>query len=1382
MNEFGSPAYAREELVAEIASAFFMAAHGLTPESRPDHADYVANWLQVLKSDPDALKKAFSEAQQAADYAVNLSPTMSKMVGKKVAEDGVSAVRAGEEVAYDTKEAASIAESAALRTEKMISDASARSSKLSSGIRKSSGAPLRRTIIPESKVKPYKYSGPFQPTEEQKTIIDAAMTGEDMVVRALAGTGKTSTLSLIAERMKEQQPDVKIVYLAFNKDIVTESVKKLPDNVEPVTADALAYRSLPKSIALKIDLKTQKSLNLLTRNEDISKEFGIKGGELSLPGFDEPVNLSPAEMTNLVRKAVYEFSISADDKIMPKHFESIQGSDKIPADVVTAQMLKDANKIWTDLQKPTDGGAKIAASNNHLTKIWAMSDPDLGDGNGFKKHSGGVNVIFFDEAQDINPVLGNLVAKQKIQKIYVGDSNQAIYGFRGSVDQLDKIKVKYDLPLTKSWRFGPEIANYGNKFLEMHGTEFRVQGGGPSGKIHEPNTMKGADAVITRTNAGAFKEIIKELEDGRTVGTSEKFKKDMETFIGHASWLMGGKKFPLSGARDADLSNYDTWGDVVDAAREGKDPRVKSLVNLLSQYDMSKLKDVLKQIVIKKPDSEAGNKIKLSDVKPGGKGSIGAGLNFEINGNRVIFGGNTYPHRDTFKRLGGLRYDPNIKKWYKETSSDAEKLKTLESMQNALGISPEKIDVQVMTAHRAKGLEWDKVRIAEDFWGPKKSKVKGSDGGEPEIEMPKPEEIRLAYVAVTRAKKELDPGSLAWVEAYATGDDPAEKASSGASKLSSGVKKSKKSNAIRMRASDEERQIFADGVRNRAKTIPAKKKPGPTVDEFRMGSGVSNRLERRRNAGSKLSSGVYDSTPKVRDVVKQKLAGGDPINVGSLKDNSNREPDGPWMLPAKRFKEMLVDTEQNQLPDSEIAKMLNISEADVKKMDSPNAGISESMVRSVLEELNKANGEEEYPDGILQERKFVLGNTELEIYRAFGYDAAPYWYNGDDLQAGKARPISREEYGSMRPTDRAAKLSAQFEPIDFVRKEEAPTGDAPAPKTRARAKEITNVDEKPHDVVRLMQHLGVSDEDRMVLGTNEGAGAPMERMRKALTLKVNGEDSTPTVDQIKNWRRTGVPTAVIEEMIKQGKIKNAEEAFGSAGAAFDRTVPQSVLWPAVKDLLERNKHAFSGPELDNILGKTKTSQRIEGYRRGDGETFSWLKGKALRYDEEQVQSILDAINKKFGTEYKSEDLLPNGASTPIAGGKKVERMVNPKLDGEGGKLSSGVRSSELSQFSDDMEEAVKRSGRQRVISETVQAAKSGGKSKLSSGGQKPWDKVRPGPAVTPRQKTELTGWARNQKWSGFAQSLIAQIEAGKELSPAQWSRLLQLHDASVKRR
>lgn len=65
----GSNPYAREELVAEMASAFVCASLGIVPTVR--HADYLGVWLDVLREDCRAIFRAASQAAKAADFVLS---------------------------------------------------------------------------------------------------------------------------------------------------------------------------------------------------------------------------------------------------------------------------------------------------------------------------------------------------------------------------------------------------------------------------------------------------------------------------------------------------------------------------------------------------------------------------------------------------------------------------------------------------------------------------------------------------------------------------------------------------------------------------------------------------------------------------------------------------------------------------------------------------------------------------------------------------------------------------------------------------------------------------------------------------------------------------------------------------------------------------------------------------------------------------------------------------------------------------------------------------------------------------------------------------------------------------------------------------------------
>ena len=66
----------REELCAELGSCFLCADLGISPElePRPDHASYLASWLEVLSGDRRAIFQAAAHAQRAVNYLHDLQP------------------------------------------------------------------------------------------------------------------------------------------------------------------------------------------------------------------------------------------------------------------------------------------------------------------------------------------------------------------------------------------------------------------------------------------------------------------------------------------------------------------------------------------------------------------------------------------------------------------------------------------------------------------------------------------------------------------------------------------------------------------------------------------------------------------------------------------------------------------------------------------------------------------------------------------------------------------------------------------------------------------------------------------------------------------------------------------------------------------------------------------------------------------------------------------------------------------------------------------------------------------------------------------------------------------------------------------------------------
>ncbi|XP_038594426.1 F-box DNA helicase 1 [Micropterus salmoides] len=77
------------------------------------------------------------------------------------------------------------------------------------------------------------------------------------------------------------------------------------------------------------------------------------------------------------------------------------------------------------------------------------------------------DVLFIDEAQDCTPAIMDVLLSQRCGKILVGDPHQQIYTFKGAVNALNFVDHTHIYYLTQSFRFGAEIAYVGATILKV---------------------------------------------------------------------------------------------------------------------------------------------------------------------------------------------------------------------------------------------------------------------------------------------------------------------------------------------------------------------------------------------------------------------------------------------------------------------------------------------------------------------------------------------------------------------------------------------------------------------------------------------------------------------------------------------------------------------------------------------------------------------------------------------------------------------------------------------------------------------------------------------------------------------------------------------------
>jgi 8-oxo-dGTP pyrophosphatase MutT (NUDIX family) len=512
------------------------------------------------------------------------------------------------------------------------------------------------------------------------------------------------------------------------------------ENTEARTGDSLGWWGVDSSIRSKMG-----------KGDALPKKIA---DHLQIPTSDK----EREDIAHDVTKVIENFSISDSDAIGQEHFDA--------ADVdFDSKKLAYAQMYWADLN---DANGQIRVTNSHLTKMWALTNPDLGEMYGGNRNSfGKADVIFFDEAQDINPVMAKVIRDQNIQKIYVGDSNQAIYGFRGADDELDKVETDITLPMTRTFRFGQTLAGPGNRMLSLLGSKYKIIGAGKTdGTVVPTGTMTDADAVLTRTNGGRFSEIISELANGRVVGLTREDKGDAERMLATVRWLKTGGTKPFPPHEDFD--GYTTWKQVsYDVQRDKASGKVTTIFNIfdgvtsdLTVADVSQALGKVKVIA----DDDSQNPIDYSD---GASGVFGPSVTYSVkdagSGNLTMTINGQYRPMQKYISLlrpSAFRYDSNTKS-YSMTGTPEELKNTVDGIR---GVPVSDVDVVVSTAHKAKGLEWKKVRIGDDFWGPEADE-------EGNLIFPEKQELNLAYVALTRAEESIDPGSLSWVYEYTSDDD-----------------------------------------------------------------------------------------------------------------------------------------------------------------------------------------------------------------------------------------------------------------------------------------------------------------------------------------------------------------------------------------------------------------------------------------------------------------------------------------------------------------------------------------------------------------------------------------------------------------------------------
>ncbi len=310
-------------------------------------------------------------------------------------------------------------------------------------------------------------------TPEQYYIITS--TG-NIKINAVAGSGKTTTVIAYA---RARPAESKILYLAFNKSVKTDAVKKFAakgmNNVKVETAHSLAY----KHIVFRHNYKVRPQGYKINEIVEI----------LNLQGNDE--KHTEYVIANHINKFIAYFCNSDKQKVQDLNYLDTVNDEKAKVFVTSfyGYIVSQSRLFLSKMDK-----GEIEITHDFYLKKFQLSNPRLN-----------YDYILFDEGQDASPAMLDVFLKQQATKVIVGDTHQQIYGWRFAVNSLEKVDFK-TYHLSTSFRFGQDIANLAMEVLKYKGyinehEMISISGKGNSRKIK-------TKAILARTNLGLLLKAI----------------------------------------------------------------------------------------------------------------------------------------------------------------------------------------------------------------------------------------------------------------------------------------------------------------------------------------------------------------------------------------------------------------------------------------------------------------------------------------------------------------------------------------------------------------------------------------------------------------------------------------------------------------------------------------------------------------------------------------------------------------------------------------------------------------------------------------------------------------------------------------------------------
>jgi DNA helicase II / ATP-dependent DNA helicase PcrA len=246
----------------------------------------------------------------------------------------------------------------------------------------------------------------MQHTNEQIDILAAAHASGNLMLNALAGCGKTSTLEAI-DKIAREKP---ALYLVFNKRNADEATERMLSTTTVRTFNALGHRIWQDSITARLKVEPRKTYNIY---KEIADEVKGDAARAIWDCYDEVRRgIEMAKALGYVPEGVYP---NAKRLISRAQFHN--ALDEEPDDCVS-------DLLEIVLKRSIKSSYEGLIDYNDQIYMSALF------GGNFPKYP----LTLVDEYQDLSPVnhemIRRLVGNRRL--IGVGDPHQNIYGFRGA--------------------------------------------------------------------------------------------------------------------------------------------------------------------------------------------------------------------------------------------------------------------------------------------------------------------------------------------------------------------------------------------------------------------------------------------------------------------------------------------------------------------------------------------------------------------------------------------------------------------------------------------------------------------------------------------------------------------------------------------------------------------------------------------------------------------------------------------------------------------------------------------------------------------------------------------------------------------------------------